>query len=328
MNTVHDLLSYIAEEFSIGRGDHEEVGAWTRRIIYSLCGRTGYAALWDEGGAEVSIRAVRRRMEIILHSCSELFSGASDTSDRRAEVFKEIYRISEAAGLFYHRAYKLRPSMPSAASVGAVTFLRGDSPHTPVCVSGLGAYRRRTSMDNEENIYRMFQMEEMPLSLYWKKMTQEIAMEYSEQNETMEFLREQPPYTDGYWMKRSCQHGQVSLLRQGEDDKRLHFYCCENGAFYISAALPHWHMANWRQLGNACLHVRRTLPPIRYRTDGAIVHLHPGYLLPKAELNFLKLYSWSEEAGASSEFKRICAREVFEALMSIFGSRGFSFKEE
>lgn len=187
MNTVQDLLTHIAEAFFIVRGDHEEERAWKRRLLYSLCGRTGYAALWDAGGADVSIQSVRRRIENILHSCSELYP---DAVPDQADVFKEIYRISEAAGIFYHQAYNVRPAVPSAASVGSVTFLRGESPHARVCVSGLGAYRRKDSSENDGNIYRMFQMEEMPLSLYWEKMTQDVALACSERNEGMEFLRE------------------------------------------------------------------------------------------------------------------------------------------
>ena len=325
MNTAQDLLTHIAEAFSIERGEREDEQTWKRRLLYSLCGRTGYAALWDAGGADVSIQAVRRRIETILQSCSELYP---DAAPAQADVFKEIYRISEATGLFYHQAYNVRPAAPSAASVGAVTFFRGESPHTRVCVSGLGSYRRKDSSENEGSIYRMFQMEEMPLSPYWEKMTQAIALTCSEQNEGMDFLREQPSYTDGYWTKQPYRHGQVSLLRQGQGDKRYHFYRYENGALYMSAPIPSWLAEDWRQLGNACLHARGTLPPIRYRMDGAIVHLHLGYLLPCAELNFLKLYSWPEEEEADSDFRHICTREIFDALLVIFGARGFSFKEE
>ena len=46
-------------------------------------------------------------------------------------------------------------------------------------------------------------------------------------------------------------------------------------------------------LSNACLASRGTLPPTRFKTDGAIVRVNIGYLLPPPELNLLKLYSWS-----------------------------------
>ena len=45
MNDVEDLFAQIATTFSIVRGTQEPVSSWKQRILYSFCGRTGYAAL-------------------------------------------------------------------------------------------------------------------------------------------------------------------------------------------------------------------------------------------------------------------------------------------
>ena len=326
MNDVEDLFAQIATTFSIVRGTQEPVSSWKQRILYSFCGRTGYAALWDANGADVSIKSVRLRMERILCSCVEVYPETEDLMG--TERFKEIYKICEAAGLFYHRAYHVRPAVFSAASVGEITFLRGESPHECVYVSGIGGYRRRSSEVHEGNIYRMFQMEEMMLSLYWEQVTKGrewVSVLYSD---NMEFLREENPNQYGYWQRRPNTHGNISLLWQGKEGGRsLYFYHCEGNDLLVSGPLSPWMTAEYRHLANACLFVRGTLPPIRYRLDGELVYMHLGYLLPRSEENFLKLYSW-EADGNKSDFFRICTREVFEAVRVIFAARGFSFEEE
>lgn len=326
MNDVENLFAQIATTFSIVRGTQEPVSSWKQRILYSFCGRTGYAALWDANGADVSIKSVRLRMERILCSCVEVYPETEDLMG--TERFKEIYKICEAAGLFYHRAYHVRPAVFSAASVGEITFLRGESPHECVYVSGIGGYRRRSSEVHEGNIYRMFQMEEMMLSLYWEQVTKGrewVSVLYSD---NMEFLREENPNQYGYWQRRPNTHGNISLLWQGKEGGRsLYFYHCEGNDLLVSGPLSPWMTAEYRHLANACLFVRGTLPPIRYRLDGELVYMHLGYLLPRSEENFLKLYSW-EADGNKSDFFRICTREVFEAVRVIFAARGFSFEEE
>ena len=326
MNDVENLFAQIATTFSIVRGTQEPVSSWKQRILYSFCGRTGYAALWDANGADVSIKSVRLGMERILCSCVEVYPETEDLMG--TERFKEIYKICEAAGLFYHRAYHVRPAVFSAASVGEITFLRGESPHECVYVSGIGGYRRRSSEVHEGNIYRMFQMEEMMLSLYWEQVTKGrewVSVLYSD---NMEFLREENPNQYGYWQRRPNTHGNISLLWQGKEGGRsLYFYHCEGNDLLVSGPLSPWMTAEYRHLANACLFVRGTLPPIRYRLDGELVYMHLGYLLPRSEENFLKLYSW-EADGNKSDFFRICTREVFEAVRVIFAARGFSFEEE
>ena len=326
MNDVEDLFAQIATTFSIVRGTQEPVSSWKQRILYSFCGRTGYAALWDANGADVSIKSVRLRMERILCSCVEVYPETEDLMG--TERFKEIYKICEAAGLFYHRAYHVRPAVFSAASVGEITFLRGESPHECVYVSGIGSYRRRESGAHEGNIYRMFQMVEMPLPLYWEQVTKGREWRSALYSDDMEFLREHSPNQYGYWQRRPNTHGNISLLWQGKEGGRsLYFYHCEGNDLLVSGPLPPWMTAEHRHLANACLFVRGTLPPVRYHLDGELVHIHLGYLMPRSEENFLKLYSWGAD-GNNSDFLRICTREVFEAVRVIFAARGFSFEEE
>ncbi|WP_308498853.1 hypothetical protein [uncultured Anaerobiospirillum sp.] len=118
----------------------------------------------------------------------------------------------------------------------------------------------------------------------------------------------------------------VSILRCN-GSYYLYFYRDEE---LIISPLPMWMMENgmYRTICCAILKERQAMPPIDYTMDGNLVHVHLNYLLPRPELNLLRLYSWPESFTSSSpDFARCLNKEVFVVLKDLLISQGYEFLE-
>ena len=337
MRQYRHLLSQIAEECSISRGTLEPEASWKARIIYTACGRMMYAALWD-GDAEqdycVSIEHVRARTCGAYSSYMGLYPEMGSVFlDDSTVFFDEIYELYLSAGLFYHRSRKVRPAVRREACAGDVRFLRGIPLGESVCVSGLGAYRVDTSSNDKPNdVIGMFQLDEDTLAARWLKWTEWADWHFLEDAVNPEYLRMEEPFSEGYWQKRPISDGRISLLRWDVTGyKRYALYRVEGKKLLISRMLPSWCVERgaYRSVAAACLYHYGCLPAIRYQCDDDIVYVKQGYLLPPAELSFLKLYSWPKAyQQGGQDFERICSYEVFCAIQFILGAQGYIFEEE
>ena len=66
-----------------------------------------------------------------------------------------------------------------------------------------------------------------------------------------------------------------------------------------------------------------------YRIDGDTIRVRQNYLLPPAELNLIRLYSWPDNFGnVTSPFNRIMNRDVFEMIKAILSLQGYQFEKE
>lgn len=130
----------------------------------------------------------------------------------------------------------------------------------------------------------------------------------------------------------------VSVLGSEIEAKSISVLRC-NGYYYlyfyrdeelIISPLPLWMVENgmYRTICCAILKERQALPPIDYTMDGNLVHVHLNYLLPRPELNLLRLYSWPESfTSASADFARCLNKEVFVVLKELLISQGYEFLE-
>ena len=121
----------------------------------------------------------------------------------------------------------------------------------------------------------------------------------------------------------------VSILRTGMPGAQVYYLYRRSGSMLEVSPLPQWQVEshNYRSLACACLSAYRTLPPIEYSEDGALVHIHMRYLLPPNELEFLKLYSWPETCTSlPCDFRRKLSAEVFGAIKGVLSEAGYEFE--
>ena len=120
-------------------------------------------------------------------------------------------------------------------------------------------------------------------------------------------------------------------MRSGMKGAQIYYLYQYDGKDFFVHQLPEWQTADsaYRSLSNACLYVNGVLPPVRYRIDGDTIRVRQNYLLPPAELNLIKLYSWPENYGnVTGMFNRIMDRDVFEMIKDILSLQGYQFEKE
>ena len=146
-----------------------------------------------------------------------------------------------------------------------------------------------------------------------------------------EYLRMEPPFTYSYWVNRPYNNKDISIMRSGMKGAQIYYLYQYDGKDFFVHQLPEWQTADsaYRSLSNACLYVNGVLPPVRYRIDGETIRVRQNYLLPPAELNLIRLYSWPDNFGnVTSPFIRIMNRDVFEMIKAILTLQGYRFEKE
>lgn len=332
MNKNNGLLSLVAEKYNIHKGLQETDKAWKTRLVYSICGMMAYASLWDElEEGPVSIIHLKRKACRMLENYKLLYPellGSLPTVSKKLE--DEIADQFLNAGVVYHRPNRIAPSMKREELYNGILFQRGIALDSITHVSGLGLYSiQDNGKANPDGIKSMFGLEQKTIQALWLETISAASWKTDqllEQN--TEYLRIEPPFTQGYWVDKPDVTGVVSILRTGIMGSQLYYlYRYSNSTLEVSP-LPQWKVEsyNYRTLACACLMSHETLPPITFIEDGPLVHIHLNYLLPPRELEFLKLYSWPEESTAlPCDFKRKLSKEVFVAIKSILSDEGYQF---
>lgn len=331
MNKYNGLLSKVSRQYNILRGYQETEDEWKTRLVYSICGMMSYASLWDDTEEPVSIVHLKRRVRSMLGSYKSLYPELSETLPCASEELEEeITSQFVKAGVVYHRPDRIVPSKNHEEQFGKILFQRGIALNNISCVSGIGFYSKQYDGSSLSNIKTMFGLEQENLQTLWQNTLSAAAWESvsSFQFDT-EYLRLKPPFSRGYWVNDPDKTGTISILRTGMKGSQLYYlYRYVDAALEVSP-LPQWQVENqnYRTLACACLSTHKTLPPIEYSKDGALVHIHMNYLLPPHELNFLKLYSWPKTCiSLPCNFRRKISIEVFTAIKEILSDEGYTFK--
>lgn len=340
MTDYFELLKTIGQEFNIKRGTQESEESWMARVIYSFLGQTGYSSLWDiqEDLQPASITHFRTRiektLECILDIYPEMISTFSLEYDQHSD---EIRQIMVDSGMVYHMPNRL-VIPPRKVSIGVNNvYFRGHTISEKRWVSGLGCYYPLQPEGTEGGISfsEMFQLRNAPLAELWQRtISQAQWTTYSGTSDFL-YLRLEPPFTYGYWSDKPDLDGGISLARLRMPGSELFYlYRTEKKTILISQ-LPAWMTSehDYRAVSNACLYMRKTLPPTTYSIDGDIVYLHIGYLYPPEEMNVIRLYSWPSTYieylhNYDSKINRVMVKSVFDDIIQAFEPSGFQFAEE
>lgn len=139
MNKYDQLLSLIAEEYGLERGDCESEESFKARIVYGAIARQSYASLWDrsdDDARSISIVHFKGRIDELARIYLELYSEAKQPSDLPIR----IYNLYSRTGLICRRSRRMRASMFCAAELDGLWFVRGAPPSLKVRMSGAGFF--------------------------------------------------------------------------------------------------------------------------------------------------------------------------------------------
>lgn len=246
----------------------------------------------------------------------------------------EIYSIYLDTGYCYKSPRRLSPVIRRAASGERCTLLRGNAVGENCFVSGLGAYCLKSKEQGSISIQEMFQLCDVTLDEIWKQVIFKRKWEASEADH-LEFLRLTPPFSQGYWCNKVDSGNGISLARTIKDGKHIYYLYKVEDDHVLLSQLPEWltkspewmnDVGAYRNLSNACLYHNGTLSPTRYQSDGQIVHLQIQYLLPPAEQNLIRLYSWPDFESHQYSFRRVMDVDVFADIKTVLESIGYEFE--
>lgn len=336
MKQYFGLLNTVAQEYNIPKGIQEPEIAWKARVIYSLLGQTGYSSLWDiqEDLQPASIVHFKNRIEDVLKSLLCMYPEMSSIfSGEHSKLSTEIYNLMSHTGYIYHKPNRIVAAIRKETIGTACVFLRGQAISEKRWLSGIGGYLpiAKTEAATSESVFRMFRLQEESLTSVWKNITSGLKWEKSTEELKLQYLRIAPPFKYGYWTDSPDLSGAISLARVGFAENYMYFLYMTEGRSQLLSQLPNWMMEGHgsRVVSNACLANRGTLPPTTYHIDGSIVSLYLGYLLPPAELNLIKLYSWpTTYIDLPHDFRRVMSLAVFEDLKEVLETIGYQFKED
>ena len=127
------------------------------------------------------------------------------------------------------------------------------------------------------------------------------------------------------------------MARYGQLNRIYVFYKIEHGQAF-QKVIPEWRLRDWstgnpdyggyRRIAAALLDRYQLLPPIRVRFSGPAAEVRLGYLLPPAEENFFKLYSWPVvQRDNSKAFSRIMMEPIYNVFKEHLEKVGYRFEE-
>ena len=334
MTLQNNLIPIIAKAYRIERGTTEPVEQWRMRVIYSMLGQMAYASLWDveENEQPVSVVHFKSRMKKLIESYCDIFNDLHKSFGYNYEnLLEEIYTIQLNGGTLYHTSYRLAPTQYSCASAEQILFTRGMAPGEKRFVSGQGTYLLSQEKQSMNSPQRMFQLPEKTLIETWEHLMRTAKWSLFHQNESVEFLRLEPPFKYGYWQRQKEEDHEVSLIRMGINENRFYYLYKEKEGKSFVSQLPTWMSDGhrYRRVSNALLAAKDSLPVAIYHEDGPIVTLALRYLMPAEELDFIKLYSWPTSCiELPHDFNRIFAKDVFYAVKTALEPIGYQFVKE
>lgn len=337
--TEENFLETVSQQLNIQQDATEARNFFLARLFYSMAGCWALTSLYDKEDIAntISKEHFDSKTAKTLQMLMDLFPQNGFLSGNNNEFInqyvEEIYRVYENAGCFYHASKRLCPAEYSASVLNNVKFIRGKAVRNAFYVSGLGIYQAEPdAQPTAFSPQKQFGLQEIPLTDWLNMFLKGINFKMKDIPEGIEYLRTQEPFNKGYFCAIAEQSGAISLARtKSENSKHLYFlyrYCDEHFEF---CQLPQWRASGGehRRIAVAILKERGTLPAIKVQISSTLVKIHPGYLLPPSEENFLRLYSWPEVfSDKPSPFKRVMSLDIYPAFKNIVTAIGYEIEEE
>ena len=333
----------ISQSIGIIRGNNESYKNYLARLIYSICGRLALASLWDnyseeeyeyESTESISITRFKRRIETTLNSYIEIVPEIKDVfSDSIEDIKTEILDIYMKTGFFYHTPKRIIPCNDCVCQADRFYLFRGSFLDKDLKMSGLGFYSNESyDLEYNKNISETFNLSTHKLDEYIKYLISDANWVKANSLNEYEFLVTDLKINNKYWINYPIKLSYPSLMRSIEKGKRIYYlYYFKGNEAYISR-LPSWRTTaeEYLAISNSILFSYSNLPPIKYRNEGNLVDINLKYLLPPAEMNFLKLYSWPRYMNnvSKSKFHRTTNPVLFRIIKSHLKNLGYKFMGE
>lgn len=337
MISERDLLYEISNELGIRKDKQEDEAQWISRVIYSSVAKLALASVWSnaEDYNTDTISHFKNYYKKLLDAYINIFSDSSNMFlPNHDELSEEIYKILISNGCFYHMPYRLSPAVKKISVVNNIVLARGLPPKNTFNMSGMGFYIENSSINSKEDVFDMFNISRITFDKYLEQIIKSkewIPAELNKNIDGYNFLKIQPPFTNGYWKKEPDKENVVSLAKFSEINNTIYFlYKYDNGK-YFKLPLEDWRVEQYqyRAISTGILQSCNKLPPINAKLSDEIVYIKLNYLLPPNEENFFKLYSWPiNYLTIDQNFNRIMSKKIYNVFKSILKQLGYQFREE
>ena len=335
MKRCFGLLSRIADDYRLIQGITESESDYKARIIYSFLGQCGLASLWDiqdddNSSGTISVAHFKQRIMNLINSLMQVYPEMMGVFPDIQQLCEEIYSTFLKAGYMYHKTQRLSPPMYSLSRAGDNIYVRGQAVSEILPVSGLGSYRLADASDSGKQHFRtlrdMFALSENTLADFWEHLTQNIHWQNFSSYLQPEYLNMTPRKYSRNWVNTYPPEGVICMARMRSVSVYQYFLCRLFDGKILLSSLPNW--IDHRAAMSACLAANGTLPPIKYHHDGSIVKITFGCILPNAEMNLVRLYSWPVKySDFPADFVRVMNSDIFDSIRPVLSSTGFDFKE-
>lgn len=365
---AEELARVIAGDLGYGiplRGDVSALDA--SALFYSAAARVALCSIWDgcdNDCGQQTVEHFKNKLVESLYAYAASFAPfrkALDlvNSDRLRDVAEELFQTYWQTGNFCRcsseKAHRIMAVPPRASDCEGVSFLRGVVPGQTVRMSGAGCYRAGGD-GSVEDACRFFGFGEPVSTDLLGAVASTLAWKPLPRVEYVEFLNTSiRPGRRSYWDAGYCDHdGLPSLARYGQKGTETYVvYRCSGTEDVEMAVLPAWRCDHpwgcgvtadyttkeYLRLAASALSARGNLPKISYAVRARLVHVKLGYLLPVAEENFFRLYSWPENFSGvglpvrignenfDQQTDRIMTADLFRAFRRMMEHQGYTFIE-
>lgn len=336
MNKYNGLLKSIAKELNILQGKEESILSLKSRIIYSAIGHVTYASLFDRVDNEQAISIVhfKRRCKDLVKAYQSMYPEIITTWEISDDDFSDmLYDLFYETGNIYHSPNRISPAIFRKTVCNNIVFLRGISITQKTYRSGWGSYCTRRSTDSQDDaLMPMFNISRDNLLKRWTDVINKAHWTQMSFPRDIEYLRINPPFTDGYFTNSFNYENTITLARIGFAGQQAYYLCRRNNGNLEYSPLEDWLTADMKyiNLANGCLAYYGKLPKIYTCDDGNNVIVELSYWLPPAEQNLFELYSWPyymNKNNLSFKFKRIFPSKVFDVFRELFVKIGYQLAE-
>lgn len=356
MSIQDDLQWEIGNDLNIKKGCTESEDSYIYRLIYSALGHIALGSLYEYESKDtikkISIKRFKDRIQETYLEYLKIFPNMNTFfSVGEKSLSDEIYNIYLNTGYFYHLSNNISQSIYSEAIYNGIKFIRGNSLSNKVHRSGLGAYLKVDDNSCDfDKIVNMFHLHKNKLSDYWKYFIEQYGTKKLDNlPDNIEYLRTIPQNDKiwgRYWIDKPDNN--ISLARETINHKIYYlFFERENKGVELPSFLIKELFIDENKNGNEYLYLANSLlaslgrlPKIKYKFDGDIVEFGDMdrtvlyYLLPPAELNLIKLYSWRKcifdkknDKFIFDSFNYIIDKNVFKSIKELFEKLGYEFEE-
>lgn len=261
------------------------------------------------------------------------------------DYINEILDLYIQTGSYYKKNYYLAPALRRTINLSQdVQLIRGISPGELFHVSGLGNWRFVQKKTNAViNFEKLYDLQQESYAEYYQHLETRFDAEgeYGDLPDAAKFLRMQPRSIKRwgpYWLDSPDLRDQkLSLGRFGNRGQERYFLFRREGNRHKILSLssyetnpehrrPRNGSREYIRIASALLTNRGTLPEIRVTIGSSTVSLDFGYLLPPAELSFIKLYSWSEEGfkKVGQNYRRRVSKELYPPIEAYLERLGYT----